>query len=584
MREVYDVESRIMKQMTLTIKDGKLARMQEHKERLAKAKPNSIAVKRPDLLDEWDWNKNDQLGIDPYQLTCGMQTQVNWICKKHGVEFVSRARTRAVLNGGCPQCKREKISASNRKAKQGESLADKKPDLIVEWDNEKNEYRPDEIKPSSHYDANWICPDCGNRYSMKVYNRTNGYGCNKCANKKISAARSAPKKGASLADLYPSIAEEWHPTLNGDVLPSAVAPHSSTKRWWLCPVCGEKWECTPASRVDQNTTCSNCNTWRHTSFSEKAVLYYLDMALEVVKENQRNIIPSHPKREIDIWIPEYSIAIEYDGGKWHKNVSRDVEKDNQLVEAGIKVFRIRDNKCPNYNGPAFVINRYGDSDYTSLDKAIEELFAALGIKDAVTIDTRADSQNIYLMCRNNGLKQTLASEFPKIASEWDYNLNGDLTPDMVAPHSKIEVWWTCPTCSKPYKSTVMNRTLGNVYHINCRECYALSVSKRRRNAPVKVSLAEKFPEIAAEWDYEKNGDITPEDVAYSSHDVFNWICPRCGKRWAQQLDKRARTGKPLCGSCRISISRSTPKENESFGDKYPELAKEWNAELNGGQK
>ena len=31
------------------------------------------------------------------------------------------------------------------------------------------------------------------------------------------------------------------------------------------------------------------------------------------------------------------------------------------------------------------------------------------------------------------------------------------------------------------------------------------------------SLLEKFPDIAAQWDYEKNGEITPETISYGSN-------------------------------------------------------------------
>ncbi|MCR5635201.1 MAG: zinc-ribbon domain-containing protein [Lachnospiraceae bacterium] len=34
------------------------------------------------------------------------------------------------------------------------------------------------------------------------------------------------------------------------------------------------------------------------------------------------------------------------------------------------------------------------------------------------------------------------------------------------------------------------------------------------------SLAVKYPEIAKEWDYEKNGELTPEKVAHGSIKKF----------------------------------------------------------------
>ncbi len=32
---------------------------------------------------------------------------------------------------------------------------------------------------------------------------------------------------------------------------------------------------------------------------------------------------------------------------------------------------------------------------------------------------------------------------PEIAAEWDYQRNGELTPDKVMPFSNRKVWWQC---------------------------------------------------------------------------------------------------------------------------------------------
>ena len=45
------------------------------------------------------------------------------------------------------------------------------------------------------------------------------------------------------------------------------------------------------------------------------------------------------------------------------------------------------------------------------------------------------------------------------------------------------------------------------------------------------TLAERFPELAMEWDYEKNGVLTPENVSYGSNKKVWWICPKCGQSY-----------------------------------------------------
>ena len=45
----------------------------------------------------------------------------------------------------------------------------------------------------------------------------------------------------NLAKLYPEVAEEWHPTKNGDLQPKDCYPKGSQKVWWECKQCGHEW-------------------------------------------------------------------------------------------------------------------------------------------------------------------------------------------------------------------------------------------------------------------------------------------------------------------------------------------------------
>ncbi len=57
-----------------------------------------------------------------------------------------------------------------------------------------------------------------------------------------------PKPGQSLADRFPDIAKQWHPTRNGALTPSQIMPASNTKTWWRCRD-GHEWEATVAGRT-----------------------------------------------------------------------------------------------------------------------------------------------------------------------------------------------------------------------------------------------------------------------------------------------------------------------------------------------
>ncbi len=57
-----------------------------------------------------------------------------------------------------------------------------------------------------------------------------------------------PRPGQSLADRFPDIAAQWHPTRNGALTPAQIMPASNTKTWWRCRD-GHEWEATVAGRT-----------------------------------------------------------------------------------------------------------------------------------------------------------------------------------------------------------------------------------------------------------------------------------------------------------------------------------------------
>lgn len=89
------------------------------------------------------------------------------------------------------------------------------------------------------------------------------------------------------------------------------------------------------------------------------------------------------------------------------------------------------------------------------------------------------------------------------------------------------------------------------------------------------TLAYKFPEIAAEWDYENNDGYTPETISAGSSYKAHWI-DEYGHRWIAEVKQRTinGTGCPVCAG-KVAL--------EGFNDlqtRLPELSKEWHPTLN----
>ena len=99
---------------------------------------NDFATIHPELLEEWDYEENEKNGISPEKMTLGSQKLVNWICS-NGHKYTRSIYDRLHGRYKCPYC-------SKRIIKKGiNDLATTNPELLEEWDYEKNIVRPDEI-------------------------------------------------------------------------------------------------------------------------------------------------------------------------------------------------------------------------------------------------------------------------------------------------------------------------------------------------------------------------------------------------------------------------------------------------------
>ena len=130
----------------------------------------------------------------------------------------------------------------------------------------------------------------------------------------------------------------------------------------------------------------------------------------------------------------------------------------------------------------------------------------------------------------------LATVFPDIAEQWDYENNAGKTPQDVCAHTTQYANWICPRGHR-WSAMINDRSKGS----GCPFCAG------RLPIPGETDLATVFPDIAEQWDYENNEGRTPRDVcAYTTTQYANWICPR-GHRWSAMIYHRAKgSGCPFC--------------------------------------
>ena len=85
----------------------------------------------------------------------------------------------------------------------------------------------------------------------------------------------------------------------------------------------------------------------------------------------------------------------------------------------------------------------------------------------------------------------------------------------------------------------------------------------------KASLMDLFPEIAKEWDYTKNKNDKPEEVAPHSNKKFWWLCP-AGHEYQTTVDKRTGRG----DSCPYCSGKKVLTGYNDLQSQNPQLASE----------
>lgn len=238
-------------------------------------------------------------------------------------------------------------------------------------------------------------------------------------------------KRASLALEHPELLKEWNFEKNIDVSPFVVTAGSSTKVWWKCSVCGFEWQTKIYTR-HEGKGCPRCAIEYKVSFPEKAIFFYLQKYYQVLV-NQK--LPEINNMELDIFIPKHKIAVEYDGGRWHQSIERDLKKDLLCKNAGIFLFHIRDQYCPeltNTSSKSIYLSNYSDKE---LEKAIIKLCSFLGL-NSVDVDINRDRTEIFKLLQLRKKESSLAKKNPDLAQEWNYDKNTGLSPESISWKSR----------------------------------------------------------------------------------------------------------------------------------------------------
>jgi len=500
-------------------------------------KENNFAVKSPHLISEWHAKKNGDL--TPYDFLPKSDKEIWWLCKK-GHEWKAQIKKRT-RGDNCPFCSSHRVSDTN-------NLAYLYPEIVKDWHPNKNgSLLPSHITSKSDKRVWWLCEKT-HEWEAQVKNRSNGNNCPYCNNK-------LPTETNNFSVLHPEISKEWHPTRNGNLMPSEFLPHSNTKAWWKCNF-EHEWRTSITSRSG-GSNCPKC----YSQTSRLEVRAYCEFKKLIDKVMWQEKIKG---MECDLYLEAHNIAIEFDGFPWHSGKEeKDKNKNIVLQEEGITIIRVRDNRLK-------IISKtdvfYKESE--SRLKIIHRLFYALIKLDCFS---GQEERKLTKYLENNKpinedeykkilhylpsppKEKSLQYLQPEIVELWDYERNSPLTPLQFKLASHKKVWWCCME-GHQWEARISHVSAGH----GCPYCAG--------NIPTEENnLSITHPEIAEEWNHKKNKGLLPTEVKYGSNKKIWWTCQN-GHEWVCVINSRINGSKcPVCKSLKI---------------RFPKIAIEWHPTKN----
>lgn len=161
------------------------------------------------------------------------------------------------------------------------------------------------------------------------------------------------------------------------------------------------------------------------------------------------------------------------------------------------------------------------------------------------------------------LGYSFGDRYPELLQFWDYEKNIGITPFEILPNCMTKFWWKCKNGHNIYKSA--NEMLSALLCGNsgCKYCSNFEVLVGFND------LAITHPDLLIEWNYEKNTDITPQDISFGSTIMVWWKCKKCGYEWKAAPNSRTNreSGCPECAR-HMATSKLQIKVENYIKNKY----------------
>ena len=501
----------------------------------------------PELVAEWHPTKNEEK--QPEDFSFGSNIKVWWKCSK-GHEWSTQVYHRT-HGTGCPICYNERRPEAVRpKTSPDFNLLTENPSLCVEWDYKQNKFPPTHYLPKSGARVHWKCPmGVDHRWAARIDSRAapqDGVlnGCPFCAGRK-------PSLNYNLEVIYPKIAADWDNERNTKQ-PSEYTPSSNHQAWWKCEK-GHTWKAAINNRTS-GRNCPKCSN--KSSRNEIRILAELRALFP-------NVVSRHKvgQHEVDIYLKDQNIAIEYDGAWWHRSrLDKDQYKQDILTQNGLRLLRVREHPLPYITDEDVFVDGAKAISKEEVGQIVNLISAEAFERYSESADFLNDAAyRTYLDYFPNPFPEnSLAEQNPDLAREWHPTRNEPLTPANFTKSASFRAWWLCQE-GHEWQATINNRG-----QRGCPICSG-------RYATSKTAMAATHPTLATFFHPTKNAKWTTENLKAGTGKMLWWRCEH-GHEWQQRGYAVVKMQDNPCPECRKPMS---------MAESRPDMALAFHPTLNG---
>ena len=437
------------------------------------------------LMLEWDWTHNAQIGLDPCHLSFGSNKYAHWICiNKHHYSMKINHRTHGHK---CPYCSGRKVFPGYNDFETW-CKSNGRDFLLTEWKTSKSGATPSTISRSSKEIVTWRCRICGNEWDASVHTRSTNFLCPHCANR---TKTSFPEQAILfyILKLHPdAISRYSNPQKNISeidiFLPSIKLGIEYD---------GRAWHNKKQSYIKEKEKYQNCKKEgltiirvRETGLPlfDDTYDYYVPSIYQNRNHSQLN---SCIAQILSIIQPNHSISIDTNRDKlaiFKQYYS------NLLTDSLAELYpNIASEWHPYLNGPIspHMIPAFSnDSFFFLCDKGhtYEKVIAKRTMR----------SDGCPFCSGRKVLKgfNDLATTHPNLILEWDYNKNHNLSPSSISKGYDKKVWWKCENGHHFFVSPNVRTSQG----VGCAVCHG-GIAKNVNAYTLAGKFIKRYPSLSA---------------------------------------------------------------------------------------